>query len=408
MSGFLEFISTQRYEFMLLAIVILTLIVYLKKNKDKIHTQKILSFGPFAIISMILVKTGWGIGFMDSMAKKHPLTIKLFGFISVILGFIGMFIQSLAMFWLVYVLFNTPQVQGVTLALPFTNIPYLGYLSFSHWIIAIFIMATVHEFAHGVVARYYKIPVNSSGFAVLNILLPIIPAAFVEPDPKKFEKAKPYKRYAVLTAGPVSNILLAIPFFLLLVFVMQPFYADMTEPVGMSFMEITESMPAELAGVKAGQVYTYYNGQNITNASIFFNDMQENIQVGDNITLGYYENNTLQVKTIQTTTAEDNESRAVIGVIGLYNERDYKDGYSTQGSIFWWFMELVRWLFLFNLFIGLTNLLPLFITDGGQIVQTMSNQFIKNKKVAKRVYVWVCNVFLAMLLAGLIVPFFFS
>ncbi|MFT4313140.1 MAG: site-2 protease family protein, partial [Candidatus Woesearchaeota archaeon] len=287
MSGFVEFVSSQRYEFILLGIVVLALIIFLKKNREKIHTQKILSFGPFALISMILVRTGWGISLMDSMAKKHPLIIKIFAFTSVILGFLGMLIQSLAMFWLVYILFHTPQVQGVTLALPFTNIPYLGYLSFSHWIVAIFIMASVHEFAHGVVARYYKIPVTSSGFAVLNIILPIIPAAFVEPEPKKFEKTSPWKRYAVLTAGPVSNILLAIPFFLLLVFIMQPIYSDMTHEVGMSFGEITQGMPAEIAGVRAGQVYTYYNGQNITNALMFFEDIQTQVAVGDIVTLGY-------------------------------------------------------------------------------------------------------------------------
>ena len=51
---------------------------------------------------------------------------------------------------------------------PGVKTPGLPVLSFFHWIIAIFILAGVHEFNHGLISRLYNIRVKSSGFAVFS------------------------------------------------------------------------------------------------------------------------------------------------------------------------------------------------------------------------------------------------
>ena len=81
-------------------------------------------------------------------------------------------------------LFTKPAASsGVGLVLPF-KAKGVFYVPFFYWIISIFVIAVVHEFSHGLIARANNIKVKSSGFAFLALLVPIIPAAFVEPDEK--------------------------------------------------------------------------------------------------------------------------------------------------------------------------------------------------------------------------------
>src|SRR3989344_169747 len=58
------------------------------------------------------------------------------------------------------------------------------YLPVFFWVLSIFVFSVVHEFCHGLLARRHGIPVKSSGFAFLAVLIPILPAAFVEPEEK--------------------------------------------------------------------------------------------------------------------------------------------------------------------------------------------------------------------------------
>jgi len=80
---------------------------------------------------------------------------------------------------------------------------------FSYWILSIFLIAVIHEFSHGVVGRAWKLKIKSSGFAFLSILVPVIPAAFVEPDEKQTAKASARAQLGMLSAGPFSNVVFA-------------------------------------------------------------------------------------------------------------------------------------------------------------------------------------------------------
>ena len=83
---------------------------------------------------------------------------------------------------------------------------------------------------------------GTSGFAFLAVLLPIIPAAFVEPDEKQLNKSPIYQQLSVFAAGPFSNILLAIIIFLFFSFAFTPLMANVYEPAGVEITQLTDKM----------------------------------------------------------------------------------------------------------------------------------------------------------------------
>ena len=187
-------------------------------NRKKLDFQILLKISKIPLLYAVLWRTEFGLKFMDRFASRFRELIKLFGYCFIGFGFYGMIFISIQMVFVLIGLFISPKEtsQGFSLVLPLTNIPGIGYLSFWHFLIAIFITVLVHEFAHGILARAHNIPVKSSGLGVFSILLPIFPIAFVEPDEKKLSKEKDIVQYSIFAAGPMANIIL--PFIILLLF----------------------------------------------------------------------------------------------------------------------------------------------------------------------------------------------
>ncbi len=97
-----------------------------------------------------------------------------------------------------------PQIFGVENLFP----PFY----FTYFLVAFIVVATFHEFAHGIYARLYKIKIKSTGVVFLG---PLMAGAFVEQDDKQMEKAKKTDQLAILGAGVFTNLILAIISFLL-------------------------------------------------------------------------------------------------------------------------------------------------------------------------------------------------
>ena len=384
-------------------IILLGLVLYLKR--DKLDIQKV--FFPF--IYLILYRTKLGLRLMDSWSKKYNYIIKLFGYCSIGFGFVGMIYISLAIFMFVLKLIFFPSVSepGVSLVLPFTNIPGVGYLSFTHWILALFLLAIVHEFAHGVVARAWKVPVKSSGFAVLALLAPIIPAAFVEPDEKHMEKRDDVVKYSVFAAGPIANLVFAFLILLAFPFVgdvsgstTAPYEDQITEPIGFSFETLEGDYPATLANVPNG-VINGINGNEFDDYTEFYKQMMC-VRPDETITLNTEEGDYL----ITTGVKEDDPERGFIGIKPVQNERRVKDEYTSMAPFYYWLKGFFKWLFLLNFFIGLANLLPLGIVDGGRMLQVALHKTISNKKKAQKIWVWIGFMFLFALVFALVVNYF--
>ncbi|VVB68081.1 Peptidase family M50 [Candidatus Norongarragalina meridionalis] len=134
--------------------------------------------------------------FIQNTAGFAVMTSALFFAVGIALGLFGlglMFIMQHA--YNVLTVSGTP--PGITLLIPGVTVPW-------ETLPAIIIIATVHEIAHGVMCNIERIKLKSSG-AMLFGFLPI--GAFVEPDEASMKRAAIHKRRRVLVAGSTSNIL---------------------------------------------------------------------------------------------------------------------------------------------------------------------------------------------------------
>jgi len=386
-----------KYKYIILFYLVIIILAYINRKKIEVQGKIIL-----------LYRMKWGLKWMDKYSSKYREWVILLGYVGVGAGFVGLVFISYMLIKNLYLLFTVPEtVSGVSLVLPGINIPGLGVLPFWYWIVAIFIIAIVHEFSHGIVARAHNIKVKNTGIVLFG---PII-GAFVEPDEKNLSKQSDIKQYSVLAAGAFSNIILAIIAFIALSFVFVPLQETMIIKNGFTFEGYSgENMPFETAGIKFGTVINGLNGQSITN----FNEFKEEFiryRPGDKITI-----NTLK-KDISITLAEhpDNPKYGYMGIIQIKDDVKIKENFQDGiGKIAFNSLEWLNglnngrkgflfWLFLLSFGIGLFNLLPLPIVDGGRMAQVFLHK-LKGVKKGQKSYIRIGLFFLLVLLLNLLLP----
>jgi membrane-associated protease RseP (regulator of RpoE activity) len=373
-------------------IALITLFLIFKRKK--VAVQKLL----FPLFYFVIYRTNIGIEWMDRVSKKHRNLVQLFGYSCIGFGFVGLVFISATILGSMIKFFLAPATTdvGMVLVLPGTTIPGIGYLSFFYFIISILILAVVHEFAHGVVARAHDLEIKSSGFAFLAVLVPIIPAAFVEPDEKKLMKREPVVQYSILSAGPISNVVLALVFLLLMVFVMAPIENRITEPTGFSF-GVTPGLPADIAGLESGMLIDSFEGVPVEDVNLFLEKVRYYTGVNETVVLGSAGVN----YSVVTTEHPDDSSRGFLGVTNIRNEGKVKEGYKRFSGVFFWINGLFWWLYLLNISIGLINLLPIYITDGAKMLYTAILGSIKNEKRALKMWNFINLLFVLLIIAGL-------
>jgi membrane-associated protease RseP (regulator of RpoE activity) len=325
-----------------------------------------------------LFKTKLGLKAMDRIAKAFPRLIKWLGYIGVIVGFGGM------IFIFVFLVKETAK---------FILAPAL---SFWHWVIAIFVVAVVHEFSHGVLARRYKIKIKSSGFAFLGPIL----AAFVEPNEKQLSSAKKWRQLSVLSAGPFSNIILGILFLLLLQFVLGPWQLSLFAPAGIIVGTTMDGYPMAATDIQAPFVITSLNGKPTPDFASFVKVTMD-IKPGDKAILVTDKGN----YTLETVQNPENSSKAFMGVTNFKQKLSPKSGLEGYGKlpfVMMWINLLVLWLFVINLGVGLFNLLPIGPVDGGKMFFIASTHFLKSEEKAKKAWTFVSFACLALIVINLL------
>ena len=112
--------------------------------------------------------------------------------------------------------------------------------------------------------------------------------------------------------------------------------------------------------------------------------------------------------SIALAISPDNERKPFLGIQDIKNEFDVKERY-TAGVwkviyvIIDWIAGLLRWLFLLSLGIGLFNLLPLPIVDGGRMAQVFLHKW-KGAEIGEKRYRQIGMFFLIILLLNLFFP----
>jgi len=351
---------------------------------------------------IVLYRTLLGIRFIRKIAEKYRPWVILFGYIGVGAAYVGLILISFLLVYNLYNLFAKPDAaSGVSLVLPGINIPGIGVLSFWYWLIAIFVIAVVHEFSHGIVAKAHNLKIKSTGLVVLGPIL----GAFVEPDEKKVEKQSDIVQYSIFAAGPFSNIVLGIVALLLFSLILTPVQNIFLEPTGFSFAEYYgPGYPAEGAGLKPGMIINEVNDIEVKDFMDFY-DVAYCVKPDEEIVVGTTEGSF----SLMTTESPENPGKSFIGVKTVKNEFVLKEKYEQSilyKSLYYvidWLTVFFKWLYLLSLGIGLFNLLPLPIVDGGRILK-LSLEKIHGKDKGTRKFARWSFLFLLLLLANLLIP----
>ena len=363
--------------------VLVFLYINFRKDKFEVHGK-----------IFALYRTKLGLKAMDSWAVKHPKTLRLLGYLGLVIGFAGM-IASLGMiiYYAFKLIFIPGALPGLSPVIPGIEIPGLPFrLSFFHFLIAIFVVAIVHEFWHGVISRVWGIKVKSSGFAFFGP----IPAAFVEPDEDSLMQAKPKASLSVFAAGPLANLLLFIPVVLIYFLLLNPMVGSFIQPDGVIISAVPEGLDDQ---IQIGDRITLVNGMSATTYPEFI-IATENIKPGEEVTLTTNESKEFKTVVSQHPSGPGEPYFGFLELSFVNIKPDW------QVETFFWIRRLFFWVFSISLGVGLFNLLPLGPLDGGRMIYSTALMFTTEKK-AKKVFKWVSAITLGFILINLM-PFFLS
>ena len=312
--------------------------------------------------------------------------IRVFADVSVIAGFIMM---GFAFYFLGNNILNyfavENEFQQLTLLVPgitLTSAPALTY-----FLLSIPIVLVIHEGAHGIVAALEKIKIKTGGFAVFIAMF----AGFVEPDEEEFGKAKKISKLRVIGAGATSNVLFAIV--LGAIMLTNPFFGMMFEglpligdPIldifyqqseGVLILSIIEDSGAEQAGLLANDVITSINDIPINGPLDF-----PILNPGETANVSVIrDGQTLEVD-LEVMPSPDDPERGLIGII-----RDNSIQYQPVMNFIDWtnvdfsITMFLIWLWMISFFIGIINMLPLPILDGGKFIHTIIDKRISDRSV---------------------------
>lgn len=317
---------------------------------------------------------------LTRMLGRTRRGIRVFADVSVVAGFVMMafgfwfLIDNVAKF------FDRPaEFSELTVLIP--GVTLTSASSILYFLLSIPIVLVIHEGAHGIVATLEKIRIKTGGFAIFIAMF----AGFVEPDDEEFNKAKRVSKLRVIGAGATSNVIFALvlgavlltnPFFAIIV--PEPIRGAFYEmPDGVSIISIMPGTGAEKAGLQPNDIITSINDIPIATS---FDFTKVKLAPGDTATIGLLRNGNPMSFQVEITPSPDDPTKGLIGII-----RDNALGYKpVYNFIEWSSPELsmfLLWLWMISFFIGIINMLPLPILDGGKFVHSIIDKKLSDKAV---------------------------
>ncbi len=304
--------------------------------------------------------------------------IRVFADVSVIAGFLMM---GFAFWFLLNNVSNyfvaqnefaelTVLIPGVTL----TSAPAITY-----FLLSIPIVLVIHEGAHGIVAALEKIRIKTGGFAIFIALF----AGFVEPDDDEFNNAKKISKLRVIGAGATSNVLFALvlgailltnPFFALIL--PEPILSTFYElPDGVLVLSIIENSGAEKAGMQANDIITGINEIPIRSLVDF-----PSLSPGETASVTVLRDTQTIEFNVEIMPAPEDTERGLIGIM-----RDNSLAYKPVMNFIEWndpnVSMFLLWLWMISFFIGIINMLPLPILDGGKFIHSIIDKKMSDNAV---------------------------
>lgn len=431
------------YDIILLVLFSIFAGIFLYKNRKKLEKDGML----------FLYRTKWGIKLINKIGNKYQKLLKFFSYISIGVGYILMIIVVYLILKTTYIYFTSPLIKQIKVPplmpiVPYINkiVPGLPVFYFVYFIIAILIVATIHEFSHGIFARRFGINIKSTGFAFFKYF-PAFFGAFVEQDDKQMKEKTKFEQMSVLSAGVFANIIMTLIFLVILLV----FFSLAFTPAGVQFnsysssiiniSEISSINNVSVKNIDSTKLIELMNGSILGNIKAGNKTYAGVANLGDGIKILVYDDspaikakltgaitsingaNILNLETlkeelskyspgeeviIKTTERKYNiilgenpldknkpflgigfpqtNKRGIMGKIAIIFSYFKKPEiyYKPKCSASSFFYNLLWWIMLINLAVALFNMLPLGFLDGGRFFYLTILGITKSKNTAKK------------------------
>ena len=401
---------------------------------------------------IFMYRTKFGIDAIKYIGDNFKRTLHALKYVIVGAGFVlmGAMVWMLGQTVAIYLLH--PEIIKLIKAPPIAPlIPYFPKLFgmesffppfyFTYFIVALAIVAIVHEFSHGIFMRLFKVKIKSTGLVFLGPIL----GAFVEQDDKSFQKKKKLQQMTVLGAGVFANVVFALIFYgLYVAFFFSSFaasgyifnsYGVAAVPLGdiTGFNESGDLIrvttvngtyylddglavqlnasngeyliaypeaPAVLSGMKGAIIQA--DDVKITGQDKL-REFLENKHPGERVLFMTEDVDGVKEYNIALGSHPDDSSRAYLGVGHNVAQRrgiiqnligkfmDFKEASTLykptwDGEFVYFIYHLFWWVMIINLLVALFNMMPLGMLDGGRFFMLAVWGITKNEKVAKWAY----------------------
>ena len=274
------------------------------------------------------------------------------------------------------------------------------FLPWHYALISLFITIIIHEAGHGIVARVHNVKLESTGI-VLLFIVPI--GAFVNIERNELEKTPLKHKSAILTAGPLTNIILAgISLFglYLVISTLSPLPISGVQENGVLISGVNKDSLAEKVRLDEGSVIQTISDQNVRNNEDLRKLLQSNL--GNTIEMTWYDKEKHIVSRNITLPSSVDENKGILGVtINQISDPKlvldtYKSQFSTNplalllpptiqpgvvpysglmadkydsntfGTSYPLIANMLFWLWFINFNVAIFNALPIGPLDGGQ------------------------------------------
>ncbi|MFH1521448.1 MAG: site-2 protease family protein [archaeon] len=312
---------------------------------------------------------------------------------------------------------------------------------FTYFIVALAIVAIVHEFSHGIFMRLFKIKIKSTGLVFLGPIL----GAFVEEEKKGFEKKKKFEQMTVLGAGVFANLLFALIFYgLYVAFFFSSFAASgyMFNSYGLTAVPLENITGFEEFGNLTKIVTNdgnYYLDEALTlqlnqsngkyliaypeapailaqmrGAIIQVDDVRidghnklreflENKDPGESVKFITEDDEGIKEYNIILGEHPEDSSQAYLGVghstsnprgiiqgvlVKFMSFKDNSTLYKPtwDGNFVYFIYHLLWWVMIINLLVALFNMMPIGMLDGGRFFYLAVLSIFKSERVARMAY----------------------
>jgi len=394
---------------------------------------------------LILIHTPFGLDFFDKLANTTAGRVyarfNLYLMPVITAGAIFLIVSSL-----IYLSSNSAVRAGARDLGPQANllIPGLNpYLPWTYGWLALVVTVIIHEAGHGIVARVYNIKVESTGL-LLVLGLPI--GAFVNISPDELSRSTLKQKSAILTAGPLNNMITAALSLVALYFIVStltPIPTNSAPQYGLIVLGVGDHSLAGSIGLSKGSIIQTVAGEKIHNIEDLGKFLRSNL--GNTVSITWKDNTGHEVTRFANLPKHVQANQGILGIsIGALPDpvqalQIYKNAFgirsshqillfpptigagesvpfsnlmapkyhsSVLGSAFAPVANIFYWLMFVSFNVAIFNALPIGPLDGGQLYNSLMESRLRSKpdklKNALRI---VTYVMVAVVAVSVLVPY---